>query len=89
MSAQPSPTRITSYNVCYTKLLRVSKLEVDCAAARVASFLDSMGTEMAAIALACGVPSVHGLCRDHLVALSPQAAEITGLPLAREGDMLA
>ncbi len=67
----------------------VSKLEVDCAAARVASFLDSMGTEMAAIALACGVPSVHGLCRDHLVALSPQAAEITGLPLAREGDMLA
>lgn len=65
----------------------VEKLEVENAAARVASFLETMGSEMAAIALACGVPDVHGLGREHLVALSPQAAEITGLPLAREGEV--
>ncbi len=65
----------------------VAKLEIDAAADRVASFLKSMGTEMAAIALACGVSDIHGLNREHLVALSPQAAEVTGLPLAREGAL--
>ncbi len=66
----------------------VKKLDIDIAAERCASFLKSMGSEMAAISLACGVPTVHGLGKEHLVALTPQAAEITGLPLAREGDAI-
>ncbi len=66
----------------------VKKFDIDTAAQRCASFLKSMGSEMAAIALSCGVPTIHGLGKEHLIALTPQAAEITGLPLAREGDIL-
>ena len=40
-----------------------------------------MATELAAITLACGKQDVHELDRTDLVAQTPQAAEITGLPL--------
>ncbi len=59
----------------------VARLDIESAAQRVASFLESMATELAAITLACGKQDVHELDRTDLVAQTPQAAEITGLPL--------
>ncbi len=59
----------------------VARLNVDQVAERVANFLQSMATELAAIALACGHEDVHDLNRSDLVALTPQAAAITGLAL--------
>ncbi|HJN17970.1 MAG TPA: glutamate synthase-related protein, partial [Armatimonadota bacterium] len=59
----------------------VARLDVEEAAQRVASFLEGMATELAAIALACGKQNVHELDRSDLVALTPQAAAITGLPV--------
>ena len=44
----------------------------------VANFLEGMATELAAITLACGKQDVHELNRTDLVALTPQAAAITG-----------
>ena len=64
----------------------VARLDIDAAAQRVASFLESMATELAAITLACGKSDVHELDRTDLVALTPQAAGITGLPLVTEQD---
>lgn len=59
----------------------VDRLDIEQAAERVASFLDGMATELAAITLALGKDDVHSLNRSDLVALTPQAAAITGLPL--------
>jgi len=60
----------------------VARLDIESAAQRVASFLQCMATEIAAITLACGKRDVHDLDRTDLVALTEQAAAITGLPLA-------
>jgi len=60
----------------------VDRLDIEKAAERIASFLEGMATEIAAITLACGKKDVHQLNRSDLVALTPQAAAITGLPLA-------
>lgn len=62
----------------------VERLDIDQAATRIASYLEGMATEMAAITLACGKTDVHQLDRSDLVALTPQAAAITGLPLVSE-----
>ncbi len=43
-------------------------------------YLESMRWQMAAIADAHGYNDIHQLNRDDLVALTPEAAEITGLP---------
>ncbi len=59
----------------------VARLDIEQAAERVANFLQGMATELAAITLACGKDDVHKLSREDLVALTPQAAAITGLPL--------
>ena len=59
----------------------VDRLNIEQTAEQVASFLEGMATELAAITLACGKRDVHELDRGDLIALSPQAAEITGLPL--------
>ena len=59
----------------------VARLDIEQAAKRVANFLRGMATELAAITLACGKDDVHKLNREDLVALTPQAAAITGLPL--------
>jgi len=64
----------------------VARLDIEKASQRVASFLEGMATELAAITLACGKRDVHELNREHLVALTPQAAEITGLPLAEHAS---
>jgi len=62
----------------------VARLDIEQAAHRVAALLEGMATEIAAITLACGKNDVHQLDRSDLVALTPQAAAITGLPLASE-----
>jgi glutamate synthase domain-containing protein 2/glutamate synthase domain-containing protein 3 len=64
----------------------VDRLDVDSAAQRVANLLNSIAIELAAITLACNKTDVHALDRSDLVALTPQAAAITGLPLVGERD---
>lgn len=59
----------------------VDRLDVEQATQRAANFLESMATELAAITLACGKTDVHELNRSDLLALTPQTAEITNLPL--------
>ena len=65
----------------------VARLDIERAARRVANFLEAMATELAAITLASGKNDVHELDRADLVALTPQAAEITGLPLAKQAGI--
>ena len=43
-------------------------------------FLESVRWQLAAITHGLGYASVHQLCRDDLVALTPEAAAISGLP---------
>jgi glutamate synthase domain-containing protein 2 len=62
----------------------VARLDIERTAERVAGFLEGMATELAAITLACGKRDVHELDRTDLAALTPQAAEITGLPLVHQ-----
>jgi glutamate synthase domain-containing protein 2 len=62
----------------------VARLDIEQATERVANFLEAMATELAAITLACGKDDVHELDRTDLLALTPQAAAITGLPLAEK-----
>jgi glutamate synthase domain-containing protein 2 len=59
----------------------VARLDIEQTAEHVANFLQGMATELAAITLACGKDDVHKLTREDLIALTPQAAAITGLPL--------
>lgn len=61
----------------------VERLDPDMAADRIARFLEHTATEMAAIALAAGKADIHDLSTADLVALTPQAAAITGLPLQK------
>lgn len=59
----------------------VSRLDIEQTAQRVANFLNAIASELAAITLACGKRDVHALDRTDLMAITPQAAAITGLPL--------
>ena len=43
-------------------------------------FFESVRWQIAALTHALGYDDVRGLCRDDLVALTPEAASITGLP---------
>jgi glutamate synthase domain-containing protein 2 len=67
----------------------VARLDIEQTAQRVASFLESLAIELAAITLACGKRDVHELDRTDLVALTPQAAAITGLPYQGPSDYSA
>ena len=60
------------------------RLDVEQTARQVANFLEASATELAAITLACGKHNVNELDPTDLIALTPQAAEITGLPLAEQ-----
>ncbi|MBT6512064.1 MAG: glutamate synthase [Rhodospirillaceae bacterium] len=53
-------------------------------AQHIYTFLESVRWQIAAITKALGHNNVTGLCRDDLVALTPEAAEITGLPYVPE-----
>ncbi len=53
-------------------------------AQHIYTFLESVRWQIAAITQGLGYDDVRGPCRDDLVALTPEAAEITGLPLCPE-----
>jgi glutamate synthase domain-containing protein 2 len=53
-------------------------------AVHIHHFLESMRWQIAAITQALGYDEVHQLSRDDLVATTPEAAKITGLPYAPE-----
>ena len=62
----------------------VDRLDIEQTSQNIAGYLEAVATEVAAITLACGKNDVHQLDKSDLVALTPQAAAITGLPLAAE-----
>ena len=62
----------------------VERLDIEQATRQIVGYLEAVATELAAITLACGKNDVHQLDRTDLVALTPQAAAITGLSLAAQ-----
>ena len=58
----------------------VDRFDVAENASRMHTYLESFRWQMAAITEALGHTDVHGLCRDDLVALTPEAAALTRLP---------
>lgn len=58
----------------------VERFDVAENALRMHRYLESFRWQMAAITQALGHADVHGLSRDDLVALTPEAAELTRLP---------
>lgn len=62
----------------------VARLDVQENARKMHLYLESMRWQMAAIAHGLGHSSIHDLCREDLVALTPEAAALTRLPYAPE-----
>ncbi len=60
------------------------RYDTDVEAHHIHTYLESMRWQLAAITHSLGHSNVHDLCRDDLVALTPEAAEITRLPYAPE-----
>ncbi|MBT4932380.1 MAG: glutamate synthase [Rhodospirillaceae bacterium] len=60
------------------------RYDTDAEAEHIHKFLESVRWQIAAIADAHGYKEIHQLGRDDLVALTPEAAEITRLPYAPE-----
>jgi methylamine---glutamate N-methyltransferase subunit C len=56
------------------------RYDIDLQAQNIHRFLESMRWQIAAITKALGYDSVHNVGREDLVALTPEAADITGLP---------
>ena len=63
---------------------RVEKFDVEKQAARMHAFLESIRYQLAAVTRALGYADVRQLKRSDLVALTPEAAELTRLPYAPE-----
>lgn len=57
-----------------------SRYDIDRQAQNMHRFFESMRWQIAAITKALGYDDVHKVSRDDLVALTPEAADITGLP---------
>jgi glutamate synthase domain-containing protein 2 len=57
-----------------------SRYNLDLQAQNIHRFLESMRWQIAAITKALGYDDVHKVSREDLVALTPEAADITGLP---------
>jgi len=60
------------------------RYDTNAEAQHIHTFLESMRWQMATITEALGHKDIHELGRDDLVALTPEAAEITRLPYAPE-----
>ena len=60
------------------------RYNVDAEALNIHRFLESVRWQLASVVHAHGYTSVYELSRDDLVALTPEAAEITRLPYAPE-----
>jgi glutamate synthase (NADPH/NADH) large chain len=63
---------------------RVGKFDVEKQARRMHAYLESIRFQLAAVTRALGYTDVRQLGRDDLVALTPEAAELTRLPYAPE-----
>ena len=59
-----------------------ARYEPEVEAKNIHRFLEGVRWQIAAITEALGHGSVRGLCRDDLVAVTPEAAQITGLEYA-------
>jgi len=57
-----------------------SRYDIDRQAQNMHRFFESMRWQMAAITKALGYDDIHRVSRDDLVALTPEVADITGLP---------
>jgi len=57
-----------------------ARFDVDLQAQNIHRYLESVRWQMAAITKALGYDNVHNVGREDLVALTPEAADITGLP---------
>ncbi len=62
----------------------VKRFDVKTKALAMHRYLESFRWQLAAVALAAGHANVHDLCRDDLVALTPEAAALTRLPYCPE-----
>ena len=76
------PTGITTHD---PRL--VERYDIEQNARWVATFLENMATEVAAITAACGKDDCHALDRSDLRALTPQASAVTGLPMVGNGKV--
>ena len=62
----------------------VERFDVEKQALAMHGYLESFRWQLSAITTALGRSSIHELCRDDLVALTPEAAALTRLPYAPE-----
>ena len=62
----------------------VERFDVEKQALAMHGYLESFRWQLAAITTALGRSSIHDLCREDLVALTPEAAALTRLPYAPE-----
>lgn len=65
----------------------VERFNIKQSSMEMHSYLESFRFQLAAITYALGHSSVHELCRDDLVALTPEASALTRLPYAPEYAM--
>ena len=61
-----------------------ARYDMDLQAQNIHRYLESLRWQIAAITKALGYDDVHKVGREVLVALTPEAADITGLPYAPE-----
>jgi len=73
------PLGITTQTPEYVERFNVEKLSIE-----MHTYLESFRWQLAAATFALGHATVHKLCRDDLVALTPEAAALTRLPYAPE-----
>jgi glutamate synthase domain-containing protein 2 len=58
-----------------------ARFDIDLQSKNIHRYLESLRWQIASITKALGYDDVHKVSRDDLVALTPEAADITGLPL--------
>lgn len=73
------PLGITTQTPEYVERFNIEKISVE-----MHNYLESFRWQLAAATFALGHSTVHQLCRDDLVALTPEAAALTRLPYAPE-----
>ena len=66
----------------------VRRLNTAKTAMKMHSYLESIRWQLTAVAKALGHDHISGLCRDDLVALTPEAAQLTRLPYCPEARQL-
>jgi len=65
-----------------------ARYDIDLQSQNIHRYFESLRWQIASITKALGYDDVHKVSRDDLVALTPEAADITGLPLLAEHPAL-